>query len=160
MDDTRRDVVEPEELAMSVTYRIRLLQIAAYKSFEKVVTGFGPAPRYYGMLKIIEANPGITQTRLAEAIFLDRSSLVPILESLTKEGWIDRKDAPQDRRVRRVYLTELGQERLTALETEVDRHEAQITEGLSEEEKAQLVRLLGKLDANLRAAFGGKGRAV
>ena len=80
------DVAEPDDLMRRVSYRIRLLQIAAYKSFEKKVQGFGTAPRYYGLLKIVQANPGIAQTRLAEAIFLDRSSLVPILVALTREG--------------------------------------------------------------------------
>ena len=147
------DVNEPEELLERVSYRVRLLQIAAYKSFEKVITSHGSAPRYYGMLKIIEANPGISQTRLAEVIFLDRSTLVPILETLTGEGWIERKVPPLDRRVRQVYLTKEGQEKLVKLEDEVDLHEAMLTKGLSKKEKKQLLALLDKLDANLRDAL-------
>lgn len=159
MDDAVRDgvngggVVLPDALSVRISYRIRLLQIAAYKSFEKVVTGHGCAPRYFGLLKIVEANPGISQTRLAEAIFLDRSSLVPILDALTAEGWIERRATERDRRVRRVYLTAEGRRKLVALEREVDRHEAVMTQGLDPEERAQLVALLGRLDTNLRAAF-------
>jgi DNA-binding MarR family transcriptional regulator len=156
MDDVIRDrdeVVEPAELLSRVSYRIRLIQIAAYKSFEKVVTGLGTAPRYYGLLKIVEANPGIPQTRLAEAIFLDRSSLVPILETLTDEGWVERRATERDRRVRRVYLTAQGQERLSLLEREVARHEEMMTGGMSEAEKARLLASFDRIDANLREAF-------
>ncbi|MBY6048746.1 MarR family winged helix-turn-helix transcriptional regulator [Vannielia litorea] len=149
------EVVEPELLSRSVSYRIRLLQIASYKIFEQRVEGFGSAPRYFGMLKLIEANPGIPQTRLAEAIFLDRSSLVPILEGLTREGWVERKSTPQDKRVRRVFLTETGRERLGQLEQLVAEHEAAITEGLSDAEREQLISSLERVGENLRSVSAG-----
>lgn len=159
-DEIMRDVaevVEPEVLAKAVSYRIRLLQIASYKAFEQTVTGFGSAPRYFGMLKLIEANPGIPQTRLAEAIYLDRSSLVPIIDALSLEGWVERRNAEKDRRVRLVYLTDHGAAELARLERDVQAHEAEVTEGLSDAEKAQLLALLDKVDANLRALRAGDG---
>lgn len=149
------EVVEPEVLAGSVSYRIRLLQIASYKAFEQIVTGFGSAPRYFGMLKLIEANPGIPQTRLAEAIYLDRSSLVPIIDALGREGWVERRSAEKDKRVRLVYLTDHGAEQLALLEREVLAHEQAVTAGLSRTEKAQLLALLHRVDANLRALKDG-----
>jgi DNA-binding MarR family transcriptional regulator len=155
-----RDVaalVEPPFLRQSVAYRIRLLQIAAYKRFEGQLEGFGSAPRYFGLLKIIEANPGIPQSRLAEAVFLDRSSLVPLLETLTREGWVERRAAPTDKRVRRIFLTEEGTERLALLEQEVVKNEESLTEGLTTQEKSELLRLLGRLDDNLRRQFEDKG---
>lgn len=144
------DLQEPEALARLVSYRIRLVQIAAYKTFEARVSGHGTAPRYFGMLKLIEANPGIPQARLAEAIFLDRSSLVPILDTLTREGWLERRAAQQDKRIRRVFLTPEGKTRLAALERDVQDHEARMTAGLDEASLATLRSLLERLDANLR----------
>ena len=144
-------MTEPDALSGSVSYRIRLLQIASYKSFEQKLTGFGAAPRYFGVLKLVEANPGITQARLAEAIYLDRSSLVPIVETLGKEGWIERRTTPRDKRVRRVFLTESGAVRLALLEHEVAQHESQLTAGLTKRQKETLLTLLAKLDANLRS---------
>jgi DNA-binding MarR family transcriptional regulator len=150
------DPVEPEMLAGLVSYRIRLLQIAAYKAFEQKTERHGAAPRYFGLLKLIEANPGVTQTRLAEAVFLDRSSLVPILETLTREGWVVRRKTAQDKRVRRVYLTADGSVRLKALEADVGAHEAMMTAGLSAQDKTRLLALLARVDGNLRAAHGGR----
>ncbi|MGR3745040.1 MAG: MarR family winged helix-turn-helix transcriptional regulator [Pseudooceanicola nanhaiensis] len=147
------DVVQPADLLARVSYRIRLLQIAAYKSFEKVVTDFGTAPRYYGLLKIIEANPGIHQSRLAEAIFLDRSSVVPIVEALRREGWIERRATENDRRIRRLFLLPEGKRKLRLLEQQVDRHETAMTAGLSGTETATLLGLLDRIDANLRSAL-------
>lgn len=144
------DAIEPDILKDSISYRIRLLQIAAYKLFEKKITDFGVAPRYFGMLKLIEANPGITQMRLAELIFLDRSSLVPILETLSRDGWLERKSSLQDKRVRQVFLTEWGRNQLAELEEQVVAHEEEVSASLSDAEKAILIMLLDKLGDGLR----------
>jgi DNA-binding MarR family transcriptional regulator len=144
------EVLPPDDLMAQVAYRIRLVQIAAYKNFERAATGFGTAPRYYGMLKFVEANPGICQARLAEAIYLDRSSLVPILATLTREGWIERKADQGDKRVRQVFLTTAGAARLKQLDRLAAAHEARLTEGFDNEERATLLRLLERVDDNLR----------
>ncbi|MEC7762377.1 MAG: MarR family transcriptional regulator [Pseudomonadota bacterium] len=161
-DEITRDtgtLVEPPMLRESVSYRIRLLQIAAYKTFEAQVTGFGSAPRYFGLLKIIDANPGIAQSRLAEAVFLDRSSLVPLLDALTREGWVERRKSSTDKRVRRVFLTEVGKTRLGELEQEVLKHEAAMTDGFTSTEHNTLLDLLHRVDENLRRQFQAPGVA-
>ncbi|MFV0243552.1 MAG: MarR family winged helix-turn-helix transcriptional regulator [Qingshengfaniella sp.] len=146
-------MTEPESLVKLASYRIRLLEIAFYKSFEKVITGYGTAPRYFGLLKIIQANPGSHQTQLAEAVFLDRSSLVPIIDTLKKEGWIERRPAPNDRRLRRIFLTDEGARKLDSLERQVLAHEATVTAGLTPDEIATLLDLLARIDRNLRSAL-------
>lgn len=153
MSNIMRDntnLIEPAALKNSVSYRLRLLQIASYKRFEKQVTGFGIAPRYYGLLKIVQSNPGIHQMRLAEAVFLDRSSLVPILEALEKEGWVERRVTEQDRRIRCVFTTKFGEDRLTKLDEEVKLSEIELTDGFSKSEMARLLSDLDRIDNNLR----------
>lgn len=153
-----RDLIAPPALSGSVPYQLRLIQIAAYKSFEKQVSGFGSAPRYYGVLKLVEANPGIHQMRLAEAIYLDRSSLVPIVEALSREGWLERRATADDRRVRCLFLTDRGRQDLPALDREVDRHEAMVTEGFTDRELDRLRNDLSRIDGNLRAFFASPAK--
>jgi DNA-binding MarR family transcriptional regulator len=143
-------VTVPEALARLVSYRLRQVQIAAVKTFEARLQGHGAAPRYFGLLKLVEANPGIAQARLAEAVFLDRSSLVPILDTLTREGWLERRATSRDRRLRRVFLTAEGAARLPLLSHAVAAHEARLTEGLSAADLETLHALLARLDGNLR----------
>ncbi|MEQ9812302.1 MAG: MarR family transcriptional regulator [Azospirillaceae bacterium] len=148
----RRGDPTPPDLRDQVSYMVRLIQISAYKNFEKHTTGFGSAPRYYGLLRLVEANPGITQSRLAEAIYLDRSSLVPILDTLESEGYLVRTPSETDKRVRCIALTPAGRGRLDELKVHVRRHEDLIVHGLTEEERAVLRRLLQRIDGNLRRA--------
>lgn len=146
------DIAEPELLEGLVSYRIRLIQIAAFKSFEAVQEGFGSAPRYFGMLCLIEANPGIPQSRLAEAICLERASLVPILEAMETEGVVRREGSPRDRRLRCVFLTEHGVELLARMKPHVTAHEARLVAGFSAGERKLLASLLRRVETNLRPA--------
>lgn len=131
-------------------YRIRLAQIAAFKDFEATTKGFGQAPRYFGLLCLIEANPGLPQGKLAEAVHLVRSSLVPIIDKLESEGLVERRSSNVDRRLKAVWLTAKGGKVLGRLRPLVLAHEGRLTKGFSGEEKALLVDLLGQIEVNLR----------
>jgi DNA-binding MarR family transcriptional regulator len=131
-------------------FRIRLAQIAAYKDFEAVTKGFGQTTRYFGLLSLIEANPGLAQGKLAEAIHLVRSSLVPIIDKLEIEGIVERRSSSGDRRLKAMWLTAKGKKLLTRLKPLVAAHEERLTAGMSTEEKALLLRLLQRVDLNLR----------
>jgi len=134
----------------SIAYKLRLAQIAAWRAFEARVTGYGVAPRYLGLLMIIEANPGQPQSRLAEAVAIQRSSLVAILDQLEREGIVERRPSPRDRRSKSVRLTERGAAMLADLAAEADAHEAALTEGLSEAERATMAAALDRIVLNMR----------
>jgi DNA-binding MarR family transcriptional regulator len=140
-------------LADLVGYRIRLLQIAAFKDFEEKTRGFGSAPRYFGLLSIIEANPGSQQSHLAEAVHLLRSSLVPILDKLEAEKLVERRSAKGgDRRSKSVWLTPHGAKVLERLRPLVQEHERRLTRSFSKAQKKQFLKFLEQADADLQAS--------
>ncbi|MCA0399300.1 MAG: MarR family winged helix-turn-helix transcriptional regulator [Proteobacteria bacterium] len=53
--------------------------------------------------------PGVTQQRLAERIFVGRSNLSMALPDLETLGWVRRDTDDEDRRVRRLFLTPEGE---------------------------------------------------
>ncbi len=141
-----------------VSYYVRLVQIAAFKNFEEVTRSFGVAPRYFGLLSLIESNPGTPQGKLAEAIHLLRSSAVPILDRLEADGLIERRSSTVDRRSKSVWLTPQGKKVINSLKVLVREHEERLMVGFSRQEKQQLLKLLKRVDLNLRAK--GKVAAV
>jgi DNA-binding MarR family transcriptional regulator len=128
---------------------VRLVQIAAYKDFEENARRFGQAPRYYGLLGVIETNPGLSQTQLAECLHLVRASLVPILDKLTSDGLVERRSDATDKRVRRVWLTTKGKKFMSKLSVAARQHEARLMAGFSAKEKETFLQLLRRADANL-----------
>lgn len=133
----------------SIGYKLRLAQILAFRAFEQELSGYGRAPRYLGLLSVIRSHPGQPQSRLAEAIALKRSSLVPILDLLTKEGLVERKPSEQDRRTNCIWLTQKGEQTVEKLIQEAKNYDTKMTRGMSGEEVKTTLSLLQKLIDNL-----------
>src|SRR5687768_16275743 len=65
-----------------VGYQLRLAQLAVFRDFDRATADLGLTPGRFGMLVLIEANPGVTQSELARAVGLDRSTMVALLDQL------------------------------------------------------------------------------
>jgi len=117
------------ELDHTLGYKLRLAQIASYRSFEERHASLGVAPRYFGLLMVIAANPGQPQSALAHAIAVRRSSIVPILDRLAAEGLVERASGP-DRRTNAVSLTAKGEAMVARLKAIAQADELRLHEGL------------------------------
>ena len=137
-------------LAPSINFRLRMAQILAYKSFEARVPDHGGAARYLGLLSIICANPGQPQHRLAEAVGLQRSSLVPILDKMEEAGILERRAVQGDRRANAVWATEHGQAVVADLTAQAQDIETLTLTGLSTQEVETLRGLLDTVIDNRR----------
>jgi DNA-binding MarR family transcriptional regulator len=144
-----QDKIDLSAIWQNVGVAVRLVQIAAYKDFEESSRRFGQAPRYYGLLNLVETNPGLSQTQLAQCLHLVRASLVPILDKLSADGLVERRPDANDKRIRRVWLTPKGKKLMTRLSVAAQQHEARLTAGFSRQERELLLQLLRRADANL-----------
>ena len=147
---TKSEALAPGRLDGTIGYQLRLAQILAYRAFEERVSQYGGAPRYLGLLGIVAAHPGQPQSRLAEALGLQRSSLVTIIDRLEKDGLLERKATKNDRRTNSLNLTAHGHQVLQDLEVEALRHEEELCAGLTDEEREATVNGLRKIVAGLR----------
>lgn len=136
--------LDPGPLPGLIGYRLRLAQQAVFREFERSVGALGITPGRAGMLLLIESNPGLSQSRLAEAIGLDRSTLVPILDDLEKRDLVERRPGV-DRRTNGLALTAAGRRFLVSLKRQVSEHEDRIAARLSPKEREQLIELLARL---------------
>jgi DNA-binding MarR family transcriptional regulator len=126
-------------------YQLRLAQRAIFSDFADSLGELDMSPGLFGMLVVIEANPGLKQSQLARAAHLDRSSLVPALDKLEARGLVTRRASEHDRRVNGLWLTEQGSALLKKLKQRVARHEQRLARGLSRSEREQLVALLARI---------------
>ena len=125
-------------------YQLRLAQLSVFRDFEEHVGVLGVSPGRVGVLALIEANPGVTQSELARAVGLDRSTMVPLLDGLEKRGILERRRGA-DRRTNGLWLTPSGRRLLVEVKRHIGAHEERIAARLSRTERAQLVTLLRKL---------------
>jgi DNA-binding MarR family transcriptional regulator len=127
-----------------IGYRLRLAQQSVFRDFAASVPGMSPGR--VGMLLLIEANPGVTQSRLAHAVSRDRSTMVGVLDQLQAKGLIARRRGA-DRRTNGVWLTRSGRGVLLRAKRAIAVHERRVAARLSPAERAQLLELLARIAA-------------
>ena len=127
-----------------IGYRLRLAQQAVFRDFAASVPGLSPGR--VGMLLLIEANPGVTQSRLAHAVNRDRSTMVGVLDQLEAKSLIERRRGA-DRRTNGVWLTRAGRSALARAKHAIAIHERRVAAKLSPIERAQLLKLLARVAA-------------
>lgn len=92
---------------------------------------------------------GLSQRELVDKLLLEPSTLTRMLARMEKAGFVKRRPDERDARVFRVYLTEQGR----SISGPVDRSwaalEEKALEGLTEEDKLVLRRVLPRINANL-----------
>jgi DNA-binding MarR family transcriptional regulator len=136
--------LNPGPLPELIGYRLRLAQQSVFRDFAASVPGLSPGR--IGMLLLIEANPGVTQSRLAHAVDRDRSTMVGVLDQLEARGLIERKKG-EDRRTNALSLTRSGRSLLARAKRAIATHERRVASRLSAAERAKLLELLARIAA-------------
>jgi DNA-binding MarR family transcriptional regulator len=121
---------------------IRRLQQIAVALFLQETEGLGVTPVQYAALQCIANAPGMDQRTLAGAIAFDTSTIAGVIDRLEARGWVTRTIAPDDRRARRLALTDAGQAALAAVQPGMKRTQQRILAPLSRDERAEFVRML------------------
>lgn len=134
-------------------YLFRRMQQIAVSIFMEECKAFDLTPVQYAALVAIHTHPGIDATRLSAVIAFDRSTLGSVIERLQAKGYIERKPAPEDKRIKLLYLTKAGVAVLREIIPVVERAQARMLEPLKPADRKTLMGLLVQLvDLNNEAS--------
>ena len=125
-------------------YHLRLAHGRVFRDFAQVMQGSGMTAGRLGVLELIDANAGLSQSALARAVGLDRSSLVPVIDELEMRGLVARSEG-SDRRSHRLVLTPAGRRFIGRMRVRVQAHEQRIAARLTRAQRSQLIALLEQL---------------
>ena len=87
---------------------------------DAVLEGYGFGRAHHRIIYFVGANPGITVGELLAILKITKQSLSRVLSQLVDEGFVNQETDPDDRRRRRLYLTDKGR----ALETELTQRQS------------------------------------
>lgn len=93
--------------------------------------------------------PEQSQIQLAKAIGIEQPSLVRTLDQLEEKGLITRHTCANDRRAKRIKLTETAEPIIRELDNVIASTRRKILNGISEEEVQLLIKLIGQLERNI-----------
>lgn len=131
-------------LAGSVGPRVRLLRNALSARSIAVSAPHGLPTGSLTVLSLVAANPGSSQTALAQRAGLNKSALVGIIDQLEQRGLIGRNRSTTDRRRYGVTVTAEGKRVMQTLFAAVDAEEGPIRDALGEADMELLLRLLDR----------------
>lgn len=131
-------------LASHVGFHLRLAQLAVFEHFASRLDEIEVTPAVFSVLEVLQQNDGITQSKLAAAVSLERSSVVPLLDKLAKRGLVERRTSTTDRRHNHLHLTEAGRELLAEAIRRASLHEKEVCKPFTIAEKKLLLELLGR----------------
>jgi len=96
----------------------------------------------------LEKNEGISQVRLAELTGVDPMTMVRILDRMESDQLIERRPDPEDRRARRLYLTDKGQPLVAEVWRMAELTRGELFSGIGKEDRLVFMRVLEQLHAN------------
>lgn len=127
----------PESLLRFPTY-------ALGKLHKELHAGFGTSLRDHWVLAYLDERAEISQQVIADALAIDRSEVVRLIDSLEAQGLVTRVRDPHDRRRYQLTITTKGRKKTHETQQEIQAATEHVLRRLDPEERETLGRLARK----------------
>jgi DNA-binding MarR family transcriptional regulator len=141
--------VELGDLADMTGYALRRAQIAVFEDFRRTVGKVGLRPAQFSVMIVIQRTPGLKQTEVANALGIQRTNFVAMVNELERLGWVERRAL--DRRSHALHLTRAGQGKVNEALAIERKQEALYDRILGPGERLKLLDMLRRLQVSLEA---------
>lgn len=120
------------------------------RAFNEELAPQGVTFRQAQVLGCLALEETLSQTDLAERMRIEPPTLVGILDRMERDGWIRRDGDKTDRRRKLIQATPAARPAWTKIVAAARRVRAKATRGMSDQQLAQLKKLLGMVLENLQ----------
>jgi DNA-binding MarR family transcriptional regulator len=140
------------ELPPSMRDRVPFLLFRASQislaSANRMLTPTGLNARHVGILTMVTELAPMTQKALGEALGIDRTTVVTLLDELASMGYIVRQRHPRDRRAFLVHPTAAGRDAKIEAVRILDEQQRRFLAPLTAAERGQLAALLKRIQGS------------
>lgn len=129
-----------------VGYALRRAQLKVFQHLVTCLAEHDLRPAQFTAMVIIESEPGLMQADLARQLAIEPPQLVALLNKLETRGLARRVRGTQDKRAYGLFLTDAGLALLQQLKAIAVASDDAATAALDDGERAQLLKLLRKVN--------------
>ena len=126
-------------------YNVRRAHMALWRDFNRTVGSGVVRPGIFSLMVLMDENPGIAQIELATQLAIDKATVVGLIRRLLREGWVESRPSPVDRRRQELFLTPAGRHELSSLRRVMLEHEARFTNLFTRQELTQFFDFLRRI---------------
>ncbi len=137
--------MQVEELSKKMALVNALRRTALNRERERLNQKLIPVP----LMAYILEHPGCTQGEIADFLYISAASVATSCKRLEKEGLIERRVDPVNRRKNQLFVTEEGRELTLQKRAMLDRVNALAFAGIDEGDARAFARVLDKMLDNL-----------
>jgi DNA-binding MarR family transcriptional regulator len=135
-------------LEKSIGFKINQTANKLNNKFNLLLQTYDIAPEQRATLEIIKYEKDVNQTKIAQILGKDKTTISRTLATLEKKGFISKIQI--DKRTNQIELTPLSQKVLEESSQEVKDFRQNLISNLSENEVQELIRLLEKVALNVK----------
>ena len=139
------DIGVPEVILERMGFLLNRVALKQRELVEEVLKPFGLIGKHLGILLLIEDRGSLPQQEIGKCMYIDRTTMVGMIDDLEKLGYVERKAHPTDRRAHALYLTAKGREVLPKLYRLSLEAEKKLLKPLPAGDQKQLGRILRQL---------------
>ena len=134
------------EAALRLVETSRLLRAVV----EHRLRPHGMTRAQFATLSRLDRQDGLSQNEVAEALEVQPIAMVRLVDQLSAEGLVERRNDPADRRVNRLHITAAGRKRVLELDSFKQAMGEELFAGFAEAEIHHLLEAFDGLHANLK----------
>ncbi|MEV0773429.1 MULTISPECIES: MarR family winged helix-turn-helix transcriptional regulator [Nocardia] len=138
----------------SLGYVINHLARLMEQALRDRIAEHGVVPGQFAQLLALYEEEGISQLQLCEKVRIDQSTMAHTLKRMERDGLVQRIADPRDGRRTLIYLTDRSRALRAALTTAAREVNDLATEGFSDVDGDELIRMVRQSIGNLEAHRG------
>src|ERR1700759_4869452 len=104
--------ISGDKAPSSLAFLLSQVGLHAARRFAERMEEVDLTPSLFRILNLVDAAEGRSQQAIGEAIQVPPSRMVALVDELERRGLAERRPNPDDRRVRALYLTRKGRQKL------------------------------------------------
>lgn len=129
-----------------ICFQLGKLNRGINKRYRDQIAAYGLTHSQFFMLIAIYEEEGIPPSKLAQKTALDRATTTGLLDRLERDGWIERRPDPKDRRAWRIFLTPKSTKHRRAIQDIFEQTNREYLSRFSAAEWKKIQSLLNRLE--------------